>query len=104
MWLENFRQFLNRSLQRIGDWTRGIEFLPAWLARRCGASQGQGSIEWQGVERDETPPSMDLLPNDRYVDLSYRFQSLHCRMRVRILEPTPGMKFIYQALQRSSEA
>jgi hypothetical protein len=47
---------------------------------------------------------MDPDSGDWHGDFSYRFRSLHCHVRVRILEPTPGMKFIYRALQGLDEA
>jgi hypothetical protein len=95
MWIENFRQFLNRSLQRIGDWARGLDFLPACLVRR-------GPVSLQ--ESLPAQRAIDALPTDWYVDISYRFRSLQCHMRVSILEPTRGVKFIYRALQGQDEA
>ena len=104
MWIESFRQFLDRSLQRIGDWARGLDFVPARLVRRSSVSPDGSVPAQQGFGRGEVAFAVDALPEDVYVDLSYRFRSLHCHMRVRILEPPPGMKRIYRALQKSSEA
>jgi hypothetical protein len=104
MWIENFRQFLDRSLQRSGDWVRGLDFLPACLVRR-GAVSVDGSLPApQGLGHGEVAFATDALPKGLYVDLSYRFRSLHCHVRVRILEPTPGMQRIYWVLQESNEA
>ena len=105
MWIENFRQFLDRSLQRIGEWARGMEFLPRFLVRRRPAS-AEERVSVQpgfGVGGGKAPFPMDVLPDDWYVAASYRFRSFHCHMRVSILEPTRGMKFIYRALEAPDE-
>ena len=104
MGIESFRQFLDRSLQRIGDWARGLDFLPACLARRVSVSLDRSLPAQRGVGHGEVPPAWDAPSGDLHVDLSYRFRSLHCHVRVRILESTPGMQRIYRALQGSNEA
>ena len=104
MWIENFRQFLDRSLQRIGKWARGLDFLPTCLVCRGSVSPDGSPSAQKGFGHGEMAFAMDALPEDLYVDLSYRFRSLHCHMRVRILEPTPGVQRIYRALQGSNEA
>lgn len=103
MGIENLRQFLDRSLQRIGDWVRGLDFLPACLVRRGSVSLDGSLPAQQGFGHGEVPPAWDALPKDLHVDLSYRFRSFHCHVRVRILEPTPGMQRIYRALHGSNE-
>jgi hypothetical protein len=90
MWIESFRQFLNRSLQRIGDWARGLDFLPGRLRREVAPQDG-----------GEAYPAMDPSPDDQQMDLSYHFRSLRCHVQVSIMEPTPGMKYIYQALREA---
>jgi hypothetical protein len=95
MWLKNFHQFVNHSLQRIADWACGIEFLPAWLVRRSAVPQEDSPLGLHGFGGGEAETA---------VELSYRYRSLHCHIRVGVPEPAPGMKFIYRVLQGSDKA
>ncbi len=89
-WIKDCYQFLSHSLvhlfmERIGKWTRQADFR-----------------NWFGHKK--IIPYRVAASGDQVEELSYHYNSLHCRARIRNIGPTPGMQFIYRALQRSHEA
>lgn len=91
VWVDHFRQFLNRALQRIRAWAQEIRILPV-------------SLRQAGFFQEDAYQLTEQSSGDQHVELTYCFRSLQCHMRVRILETTPGMQFIYRALQRSTDS
>ena len=104
MWIKDFRQFLNRSLERIGEWARGLEFLPSRWIGRGHVSSGEILPLLSSFWSRKIHPLVAAPLADQHLDVSYRYRSLHCHMRIQIFESTPGMQFIHRALQRSHEA
>jgi hypothetical protein len=102
MWIKNFQQFLNHTLERIGKWATGLEFLPARLIGRASPWEILSQRSWFGSRKVQSIPTPTTAYQHLHVTYSYR--SLHCHMQVQILESTPGMQFIHRALQRSHEA
>jgi hypothetical protein len=104
MWFDTFRQFLNHSLQRIADWVRGVEILPAHWFHWDPTSLGASLPALEEFGPGEAHFSIDPQHGGWRADLSYGYRSLHCQVRVSILEPTPGMKQIYRMLREPDEA
>lgn len=104
MWIENFRQFLNHSLQRFADWLRGGELLWARWGRR-GLAYPEASLPaLEGFGPGEAQFSIDPQHGGWRADLSYRYRSLHCQVQASALELTPGMQRVHRALQGLEEA
>lgn len=104
MWIENFRQFLDRSHQRAGEWARGVVHLRTRFVRFCIDLIGESLPARQGVEHANASLAANSLQSDWRAEITYRFQSLRCDVRVCIAEPTPGMKIVYRVLQEVQEA
>jgi len=101
MWIKKFRQFLKCSFERIADWVRGLELAPDdllrwWVLGSIFPASG-------GFGGGEMNFSTDAQHHLWFADLSYQHRSLTCQMRVRILDPTPGMQHIYAVLRSSGE-
>jgi len=101
MWIENFRQFLIRSFQRIMNWVRGLERDPTDLFHQIATRAS--FVDLNGLGPSEAEFSIDPQNGRWCVDLSYHYRSLTCRMRVSALEPSQGIQHIYALLQAVDE-
>jgi hypothetical protein len=100
MWIDSFRQFLNRSFQRFADWLHAIELRARWRSAPLEASLP--ALEGFGPSKVQF--DIDAQHGNWRADLTYRYRSLHCLVQVSLFEPTPGMQHIYRALPRPDEA